>query len=70
MGYKLYASMGTADFYTEHGVEVSEKNVYWLLHYAEHSIQLSFMWLHVWKKMIIYKNEKEACTTIVRELIK
>lgn len=26
MGYKLYASMGTADFYTEHGVEVSEKN--------------------------------------------
>ncbi|EZA54099.1 CAD protein [Ooceraea biroi] len=22
MGYKLYASMGTADFYTEHGVEV------------------------------------------------
>lgn len=24
MGYKLYASMGTADFYTEHGVEVSE----------------------------------------------
>jgi carbamoyl-phosphate synthase/aspartate carbamoyltransferase/dihydroorotase len=27
MGYKLYASMGTADFYTEHGVEVSEKSV-------------------------------------------
>lgn len=25
MGYKLYASMGTADFYTEHGVKVSEK---------------------------------------------
>jgi carbamoyl-phosphate synthase/aspartate carbamoyltransferase/dihydroorotase len=23
MGYKLYASMGTADFYTEHGVNVS-----------------------------------------------
>jgi hypothetical protein len=23
MGYKLYASMGTADFYTEHGVDVS-----------------------------------------------
>ena len=23
MGYKLYASMGTADFYTENGVEVS-----------------------------------------------
>lgn len=22
MGYKLYASMGTGDFYTEHGVEV------------------------------------------------
>jgi len=27
MGYKLYASMGTADFYTEHGVEVSEKSI-------------------------------------------
>lgn len=27
MGYKLYASMGTADFYTEHGVKVSEKDV-------------------------------------------
>uniref|UniRef100_A0A182VV76 CAD protein n=1 Tax=Anopheles minimus TaxID=112268 RepID=A0A182VV76_9DIPT len=24
MGYKLYASMGTGDFYTEHGVKVSE----------------------------------------------
>ena len=23
MGYKLYASMGTADFYTEHGIQVS-----------------------------------------------
>lgn len=23
MGYKLYASMGTADFYTEHGVQVN-----------------------------------------------
>lgn len=23
MGYKLYASMGTGDFYTEHGVEVT-----------------------------------------------
>lgn len=23
MGYKLYASMGTGDFYTEHGVDVS-----------------------------------------------
>ena len=22
MGYKLYASMGTADFYTEHGIKV------------------------------------------------
>lgn len=22
MGYKLYASLGTADFYNEHGVEV------------------------------------------------
>ncbi|XP_015605089.1 CAD protein [Cephus cinctus] len=27
MGYKLYASMGTADFYTEHGVEVEP--VHW-----------------------------------------
>lgn len=26
MGYKLYASMGTADFYTEHGIKVSERN--------------------------------------------
>lgn len=25
MGYKLYASMGTADFYTEHGIKVSEE---------------------------------------------
>ena len=25
MGYKLYASMGTGDFYTEHGVEVSRQ---------------------------------------------
>ena len=24
MGFKLYASMGTADYYTEHGVEVSK----------------------------------------------
>lgn len=24
MGYKLYASMGTGDFYAEHGVEVCE----------------------------------------------
>lgn len=23
MGYQLYASMGTADFYTEHGVKVN-----------------------------------------------
>lgn len=23
MGYKLYASLGTADFYNEHGVDVS-----------------------------------------------
>lgn len=23
MGYKLYASMGTGDFYMEHGVDVS-----------------------------------------------
>lgn len=25
MGYKLYASMGTGDFYAEHGVDVSRK---------------------------------------------
>lgn len=25
MGYKLYASMGTGDFYSEHGVDVSTK---------------------------------------------
>ena len=25
MGYKLYASMGTADFYTEHGIRVSQQ---------------------------------------------
>jgi hypothetical protein len=23
MGFKLYASMGTADFYSEHGIKVS-----------------------------------------------
>lgn len=30
MGYKLYASMGTGDFYAEHGVEVCKKcqNIY------------------------------------------
>lgn len=29
MGYKLFASLGTADFYNEHGVKVSsqEKNI-------------------------------------------
>lgn len=26
MGYKLYASLGTADFYTEHGIQVSTRN--------------------------------------------
>lgn len=25
LGYKLYASLGTADFYNEHGVQVSLK---------------------------------------------
>lgn len=25
MGYKLYASMGTGDFYAEHGVDVSNE---------------------------------------------
>lgn len=28
MGYKLYASMGTADFYSEHGVTVSNKYLF------------------------------------------
>lgn len=27
MGYKLYASMGTGDFYTEHGVEVKKLTI-------------------------------------------
>lgn len=26
MGYKLYASMGTGDYYKEHGIDVSTKN--------------------------------------------
>uniref|UniRef100_A0A182P0V3 ATP-grasp domain-containing protein n=1 Tax=Anopheles epiroticus TaxID=199890 RepID=A0A182P0V3_9DIPT len=30
MGYKLYASMGTGDFYTEHGVEVSTEKAFFL----------------------------------------
>lgn len=32
MGYKLYASMGTGDFYTEHGVEVC---VFYCVRYNE-----------------------------------
>lgn len=28
MGYKLYASMGTGDFYAEHGVDVSRSASY------------------------------------------
>ena len=24
LGYKLYASLGTADFYTEHGIKVGD----------------------------------------------
>lgn len=28
MGYKLYASMGTGDFYTENGVNVSRMLIY------------------------------------------
>lgn len=35
MGYKLYASMGTADFYTEHGVKVSEKDMLRNIFYYE-----------------------------------
>ena len=31
MGYKLYASMGTADFYTEHGLDVSLPYFYAIL---------------------------------------
>lgn len=27
MGYKLFASLGTADFYSEHGVNVSTNTV-------------------------------------------
>lgn len=27
MGYKLYASMGTGDFYAEHGVDVSMQSI-------------------------------------------
>ena len=30
MGYDLYASLGTADFYTEHGVKVTENMLYTL----------------------------------------
>lgn len=30
MGYKLYASLGTADFYNEHHVEVSDKIIFCL----------------------------------------
>lgn len=32
MGYKLYASMGTGDFYAEHGVDVSEDKIELKLH--------------------------------------
>jgi hypothetical protein len=28
MGYKLYASMGTGDFYAEHGLNVSETSFF------------------------------------------
>lgn len=31
LGYDLYASLGTADFYTEHGVKVTE-NAYHCFH--------------------------------------
>lgn len=30
MGYKLYASMGTGDFYAEHGVDVSILSIIFL----------------------------------------
>lgn len=28
LGYNLYASLGTADFYTEHGVKVQMQNLF------------------------------------------
>lgn len=31
MGYKLYASLGTADFYNEHGVPVSIFSMFYKL---------------------------------------
>lgn len=31
MGYKLYASMGTGDYYMEHGIDVSNKEHFSLL---------------------------------------
>lgn len=27
LGYKLYASLGTADFYTEHGIKVGAEDL-------------------------------------------
>lgn len=40
MGYKLYASLGTADFYTEHGVNVS------VLFFAFFSAEIDFVGTH------------------------
>ena len=39
MGYKLYASMGTADFYTEHGVDVSTLCFITYLYFRWHKIE-------------------------------
>lgn len=33
MGYKLYASMGTGDFYAEHGVDVSMQSILFFFYY-------------------------------------
>ncbi|KAG7188566.1 hypothetical protein KM043_008197 [Ampulex compressa] len=43
MGYKLYASMGTADFYTEHGVEVSPRHLI-----VGYSTKPSITYLHIY----------------------
>lgn len=39
MGYKLYASMGTADFYTEHGVDVSTLFFFTCLYLRRHNVE-------------------------------
>lgn len=40
MGYKLYASMGTGDFYTEHGVEV--ESVLWTFDHIDDPLDARF----------------------------